>query len=82
MPDLEGHGPWSYLVFLSLELLLSRGYCHPLRRVPEDVALGAPAVYCVTCSDSVLIDDTVCGSSGTDLRTGHSAVPRLFVGSW
>lgn len=25
VPDLEGHGPWSYLVFLSLELFFSLG---------------------------------------------------------
>lgn len=77
-------GSWTLVIFgflVSRTVFLSRGYCHPLR-APEDIALGAPAVYCVTCSDSVLIDDTACGSSGSDLRTGHSAVLRLFVCSW
>lgn len=36
VPALEGHEPWSHLVFLSLELFFSLGgYCHSLR-APED----------------------------------------------
>lgn len=57
VPDLGGHGPWSYLVFLSLELFFSLG--GTVTHWKRLKTLGAPVVYCVTCSDSVLINDSL-----------------------
>lgn len=57
VPDLEGHGPWSYLVFLSLELFFSLGGTVTHWECLK--TLGAPIVYCVTCHDSVLINDSL-----------------------